>query len=803
MYKNYLKTAWRNIRRDKLHAAIHIIGLAVAFAICTLLFLVAYFHLSYDSFHKDKRQLFRVSRFTNNLQNPEISSSMPLPIGPALKADIPDIETAIIVSTGKPEKVSYQDKNLDKLIARTDLDFFEVFNFPLATGNTKKVLSGIQDIVLSESTAKAIFGDMDPVGKELKIGKTGSEQFYTVSAVAKDPPKNSSIRFDAVARIESLSDYGSDKNNWGANFTNVFVKISKNSSSQIVEEKLAPFVEKHYADELVRLKMEHPKASKTHELLSLNLTNIDDIHFSGERSAPKMLVYAIVALGVFILLIACFNFVNLNMAHSFKRSRELGVRKTLGAFKGQLFLQLWGEAVLLYFVGFVIGVCMAYRLLPTISAQFGGGLDISTLLQPGFFAIMFAVFFGVTLIAGGYPALKMSGFRLVEILKGNVSAKKPGALRNSLLVSQFAISSLLICISFIAGQQLDYLREKPIGFEKEQVISIPVGNLQDGRKVLARMRNELANDPMVVSLAGAGENLGRGRDRTTAKSVVGFDYGQQHIEAYWLLADFGFLKTLQIPLLQGRDFNPDFATDTANAFVVTESFAKAMGEQDPIGKYFGGEDETSGNKIIGVVPDFNAYSPSERELPIAIHLSATEPINYIFLKIRYEDPQLAMKKIETVWKQVAPDAAFNASFLDENLQAWYEGESTMATIFGVASGIAIFLSCLGLFAISLLVIELRTKEIGIRKVMGASIKAIISMISWHFLKLVLISLLISMPLAWYAMQTWLENYEYRITINPLTFIWVGSLVAVVALITVGFHAIKAALANPVESLRTE
>lgn len=803
MIKNYLKIAWRNIKRNKLHATIHIVGLAVAFSICILLFLTAYFHLSYDSFHKDKSQLFQVSRFTNNLQNPEISSNMPLPIGPALESDIPEIATAVVVSSGRPEKVSYGDKNLERIIRRTDPDFFEVFNFPFATGNAETALSGIQDIVLSESTAKAIFGETNPIGKELKIGKTGEEQFYTVSAVAKDPPKNSSIRFDAIARIESIKGYGENKNNWGSNFTNVFVKVSKNSNPQIVEGKLAPFVEKYYADQLAQLKMEHPKASKTHELLSLNLTNINDIHFSGERSSPKMFVYAIMALGAFILLIACFNFVNLNMAHSFKRSRELGVRKTLGAFKGQLFLQLWGEAVMLYFVGFVIGIGLAYRLLPAVSDQFGGGLDISTLFQPEFLVIMLGVFLGVTLIAGGYPALKMSNFRLVEILKGNVSTKKPGVMRNTLLVSQFVIASLLICISVIASQQLDYIRQKPIGFEKEQVVSIPVGNLQDGRKVLARMRNELANDPSVASIAGAGGNLGRGRDRTTATSEVSFDYDQHQISAYWLLADFGFLKTLQIPLIKGRDFNPDFATDTVNAFVVTESFVKAMGVQDPIGKYFGGEDKTSGNQIIGVVPDFNAYSPSEKELPIAIHLSATQPINYIFLKVRSDNPQVAMARLEKTWRKVTDEAEFKGSFLDENLQAWYEMESTMVTTFGIASGIAIFLSCLGLFAVSLLVIELRTKEIGIRKVMGASIKAIISMVSWHFLKLVLISLLISMPLAWYVMKTWIENYEYRITISPLTFIWVGLLVAVVALTTVSFHAIKAALANPVESLKTE
>jgi len=800
MFKNYLKIAWRNIRRNKLHSFINVVGLAVAFSICILLFLTAYFHLSYDSFHKEKSQLFRTSRFTNSVQGPDMSSQMPLPAAAALKADIPEIEKAVTVNMGMPENISYGDKNLQRIIIRTNPDFFGIFNFPITVGNEETALSGIQDIALSESTAKAIFGEADPIGKELKIGKTGEEQIYTVSAIIKDRPRNSSIGFDAVARIESLPNYMNAATDWSSNASNVFVKIAKNSNPEIVENKLVPFVDKYYPEQLAQLKTEHPEATETRELLGINLTNIEDIHFSGEKSAPKALIYAIMGLGAFILLIACFNFVNLNMARSFKRSRELGVRKTLGAFRRQLFLQLWGEAFLLYFIGFVLGIGLAYLLLPLFNGQFDVGIEISTLLQPAFLAILLAVFFVVTLIAGGYPALKMANFNLVSILKGNVSTKKPGVLRNTLLVSQFAISSLLICVSWIASQQLDFLREKPIGFEREQVVSIPVGFQEDGRKALARMRNELANDPNIISVTGAGGNLGRGRDRVTVTSKVGLDYNQNSISAYNLLGDFDYLKTLQIPITKGRDFNPDFATDTINAVVVTESFIKAMDEPDPIGKYLGGE---GSHHIIGVVPDFNAYSPSEKALPVMIHLSATEPINYIFLKVRSENPASTMERLSSVWDKVTANAVFNASFLDENLQAWYEGERAMATIFGIASGIAIFLSCLGLFAISLMVIELRTKEIGIRKVMGASVKEIVSMISWHFLKLVLISLLIALPIAWYAMQKWIENYEYRITIDVFTFIGVGVLVAVVALATVSFHATKAGNADPVKSLRTE
>ena len=803
MFNNYLKIAWRNIRRYKLHSFINIIGLAVAFSISILLFLVAYFHFSFDSFHKDSDQLFKVSRFTNASQGMNISSSMPLPLGPVLEEEIPGIETAINLQSGFPENITFGDKGIEKIISRTDAEFFDVFNFPILIGDKQTALSNINNIALSESTAFAIFGDINPIGKKLKIGKIGEQQYFNVSAVIEDAPKNSSIRFDAVARIESLANYGSNKNKWDINAPNLYVKISKNSNQAIIEEKLVALVEKYYPEELASLKIENPEAMGTRELLSLNLTAIDQVHFSGERSAPKTLIYSIAVLGSFILLIACFNFVNLNMAHSFKRSKELGVRKSLGAFKGQLILQLWSEAFLLYSIGFILGIAIAFQLVPVFNAQFGGGIQIDTLLQPGFLAILFGVFMLVTLIAGGYPALKMANFGLVAILKGNVSKNRPGALRNSLLVSQFAISSLLIFVSVIAGQQLNFLKEKPIGFEKEQVISIPVGNQEDGRKVLSRLQNELASDPEVVSVSGAGGNLGRGLDRVTSRVNIDFVYNENKIDTDWILVDFDYLKTLQIPIIKGRDFDSDFATDTINAVVVTQSFVKAMGETDPIGKYFGGEGEQSGNQIIGVVPDFYAYSPSDRSLPIVMHLSAHEPFNYILLKVRSDNPSATMDKLATTWEEVIPNVAFKASFLDENLQAWYEGESVLTTTFGIASGIAIFLSCLGLFAISLLVIEIRTKEIGIRKVMGASVNGIVKMISFHFLKLVFISLLIAAPLAWYAMQSWIEGYEHRIVISPFTFVGVGLMVALVAVLTVSFHVIKAAITNPVNSLRSE
>ena len=802
MLKNHLIIAWRNLKRNKLYSFITITSLAVAFSVSIVLFLVAYSHLSYDSFHEEKKQLFKTSLFTNSSQGIGINSTLPLPLKSALENEIPNIEAAVRVM-GSVEHISYKNKNVERLITRTDPEFLEIFNFPIVLGNKTNALSGLQNVVLSKSTALAIFGETNPIGKEIKLGKKGKENFFTVTAIVEDAPRNSSIKYDAVVRVETLDGYPLNSTRWDVNSANVYIKLSHEGNKPSLQSKLNLLLEKYYPEQLTQLKTIHPKAKNTSELMSLTLTNIEDVHFSGLHSAPLLLVYAIMALGVFILLIACFNFINLNMAHAFKRSRELGVRKTLGAFKGQLFSQLYGEALLLYLIGFILGVVLAVRLVPFFNAQFGGGIEVSTLLELDFVMIILGIFFLVTFIAGGYPALKMTNLNLVQILKGNVSTKKPGVLRNTLVVSQFAISSLLICISMVAGQQLDFLREKPIGFEKDQVVSIPVGNRVEGRKVLNRMRNELAQDPDVISISGSKANLGRGRDRRTSRESVDFLYNQAQIYTDRLFVDYDYLETLGISLVQGRTFSREHAADSINAVVVSESLVKAMGETEPIGKFFGGENNTSGNQIIGVVSDFNIVSPLNETKPIVLHLSNSEAINYIFVKIQSDNPQLIMKKLSSTWEKVAMDSEFKASFLDENLQAWYEGEKTMTTIFGYASAIAIFLSCMGLFAISLLVIESRTKEIGIRKIMGASISIVVKMISLHFLRLVFVSLLISLPIAWFIVQSWLENYEYQMKINPFTFILIGIVVALVALATVSYHTIKAALVNPVKSLRTD
>lgn len=785
-----------------MHAFINISGLAIAFSVCILLFLLCYFQFSFDTFHDDKERLFRISLISNPGSGEEGNTNLPLPLKAALEQDIPGIEKVVRVNMGRRENISYQDKNIEQVVLRTDPSFFEIFNFPVLRGDTTP-LKELQGIALSEHTAEALFGEQDPIGKQVQIGPESAVQSFTVSAVVKNAPGNSSITFDAVARMETKADYAQTATNWSAGSSNIYIKTEPQTSIPQLEEQLSLVVDKYYAATLAQLKRDHANPEGAEELLVMDLTNMEDVHFSGDKGTPKALIYAIMGIGIFILMIACFNFVNLNIAQSFSRSRELGIRKTLGASRFSIFLQLWGEAFLLYFIGFILGILLTLQLVPIFNSHFDARINPATLVAPGFILIIILIFLLVTLVAGGLPALNLVNFRLVEILKGKVTTGKPGVFRNALIVGQFAISALLISISWIASQQLNHLREIPLGFVAEQVVSIPVGEKDDGRKILKRLRNEFAQNPNVLSITGAGNNLGRGRDRTTSRTTVGIDYQGKHIEADWLLTDYDYLETLSIRLQKGRDFNRAIASDSIHAVVVTESFAKEMGEADPVGKYLGRENGEGGTLIIGVVNTFNAYSPSGGTRPIVMHLSPKQRINYIFVKVSLADYQQTMEMLETAWEKHSSHAAWNASFLDENLQAWYEQEQILTAVFGIASGIAIFLSCLGLFAIALIVIEMRIKEIGIRKVLGASVGTIVRMISAHFLKLILVSLILALPLAWFAMQTWIEGYTYRIELNPLTFLYVALLVSLLALATISFHAIRAALVNPVKTLSAD
>ncbi|GAB3698819.1 ABC transporter permease [Spirosoma flavus] len=805
MLQNYIKIALRALWRSKGYAAINVFGLSVAFCVCTFLFQMVYRQLTFDSFHKDGDRIFQVYRFNNNSEKTSRSGSMPMPLAPALKKEYPEVEAATRFVESS-SLFDYKGKFVEKNLKYVDADFVKVFSFPMIKGNRSLALQDLSSLVISESTALAIFGTVDPIGKTLRLGRDGNQREYIVTGVLADSPDNSSIKYDALARIENSLAYQNSKNQWDAYNHTAYVKLAPNATQAALENRLKPFAQKYFTVDLEKLKKQGVKPDERGDLVAIRFQKLANVHFDREiasSSAPVALVYALLGMAVFILLIASINFINLSIARSFTRAREVGVRKSLGAVKNQLFAQIWGESALLCLAGFILGTLLAILLAPAFNAYFNAKIVMAYLLQPGAIAGILCMFLLVTLVAGGYPSWQMTKINTVEVLKGKITVKRPGFLRNSLIVTQFTISCLLTCCTIFAIQQVDYLRTRPLGFEKEQVISIPVGNKYSGRQLVQRLRNKLRNDPSVLAISGSGVNLGRGKDGSTSRGVLSFTHKEKEIASDWLLVDYDYLKTLNIKLLSGRDFSPAFPSDSLDRVVITETMAKQLGEKDPVGKFF--QTDTAGSKIqiIGLIPDYHLYSLQQKPKAITMHISASEAISYIFVRVTPQSLNSSMEKLKHIWPEIAPGAEFTGTFVDENIDALYRNEESMAMIFSFASGIAILLSCLGLFAVALMAIEQRTKEIGVRKVLGASIPGIILLVSRDFIKLVLAALVIAVPLTWFLMNQWLSEYPYRIELSLWVFGLVGAGAVVVALATISFHSVKAALMNPVKSLRSE
>ena len=809
MFRNYLKIALRTLWKHRTHSLINVLGLAVAFGSATLLFLTAYFEWSFDRFHTDANRVFRTYLLIHSTDGDERSSIMPYPLTPALKQEFQEVEAVTRHQEGNG-LVHYADKQLDREIDGVDADFLTVFSFPMRQGNPASALSGLNNIVLSEKTAKAIFEKVNPMGKLLRVNGPAGQKNFIVTGVIADAPDQSTLQFDALIRIENQPEYQADQTKWGSRNHEVFLKLRPGASAAAMESRLVAFTKKYHQKDIEELIQTGAKPDERGEVISQRLQPLTDVHFDTTlqgKGANRLYVYVLLAVGLFILLVAGINFVNLTLARSLSRAREVGVRKSLGAQRGQLFTQLWGEAVVLCGLGLALGVLAAYALRPAYNQLINTHLSLSLLVHPLTLTGIAVGFLVITLLAGGYPAWFMARYRAVDVLKGSLKGGRPGLLRNALITTQFAIACGLIVSTFVVLNQLRYLREKPLGFQEEQVISLPVGEGINGIAALRQVRDRLANNPNVVSVSGTRVNIGNGLDGGNSRSMSGFLYKGQNVTTDWLRVDYNYLKTLGIKLLAGRDFSPAFPSDSAASVIISESMAKQMGLKKPVGTTFrtgdAPEDDKTLYQIIGLIPDFHLYALRSKVEPITLHISPNTEIKYLFIRTTPQGMTATMQSLQTLWKEIAPKAVFQASFLNDNTDRWYRREERLSKLFSIAAGIAIGLSCLGLFAVALLSIEQRTKEIGVRKVLGASVASIVALLSKDFLKLVLIAIVIASPLAWYAMNEWLKEFAYKIDIEWWMFAGAGLLAVGIALLTVSFQSIKAALMNPVKSLRSE
>ncbi|WP_019987665.1 ABC transporter permease [Rudanella lutea] len=804
MFRNYLKIAFRTLTKHKTHSLINLIGLSVAFASATLLFMTAWFEWSYDRFHADSERIYRLYIQESS---GESTSIMPYPLTPALQTELNDAEAVTRFMWSQTEFVG--EKRVAKDIRFVDPAVFKTFSFPFIQGDPNTALNELSSMVLTEDMAQDLFGNENPLGKTLRTDGLNMGRDFVVTGVIANPRTNSSFQFDALVRPEVRADYQPNKAEWGNRNHEIFVKLKPGIDAQTAERRLSALSQKYWQADIAEAKRRGDKPDERGEYISLRLQPLTDIHFDTKGvmggGISRTYVYALALIGLFILLIAGINYVNLSLARSVTRAREVGVRKSLGAQPGQLLGQFWAESLVVCVLALGIGFGLVLWLRPSFNRLFGTRLSTDLLFQPGTLIAIGLGFGLISLLTGGYPAWLMARFEAVTVLKGKLKGPKAGGLRSVLIVAQFALASLLITCTLLIGQQLRFLRERPLGFNEEQVISLPLRNQDnlDGNRAVRLLRDRLRNNPDVVSISGTASNVGEGMDGNMSRSMSGWTHNNREVQTDWLRVDFDYLKTLDMTLLAGRDFSPAFSTDTASAVIITQSMAKQLGEKNPVGVFI--HPDTTGPKyqVVGVIPDFNLYSLRQKATPITMHLDASTELSYALIRTTPGGMIRVMDQLKGLWREMAPTAAFQASFVNENTNRWYVREERFATIFQLAAGLTILLSCMGLFAIALLSIEQRTKEIGVRKVLGASVPGLVALISKDFLKLVLIAVVIAAPVAWYAMNAWLQDFAYKIDIEWWVFAGAGLLALVIAFVTVSFQSVKAALMNPVKSLRAE
>ena len=794
------------MRKNKLHTFINTLGMVVAFACSIFIVLMVYRHFTYDDFELNKNKLYKVYSYAIGPNGEETGTSMPYPLTPALKAENIGVTKATsILNAGK--LVRYKNKTLDMGTTMVDEDFLKMFTFPVVKGNASNPLSALSNVVLTETSVKKLFGTEDPIGKPVEVKLSGNWYKLIVTAVVKDFPENSTIKFSVLARTELYPHYTEMRNQWDSRNHAVYVQLLDNTSLQQVENRLRSFLKKYSPVDPAQAKRDGYKPDKNGDYSSLQLLPFTKEHFStdlgGGGTVNKAFLYVLLLICGVIVLIASFNFVNLNIGLLFTRTKEIGIRKCLGAGKRQIWLQVWGESFLVVFVSMLIAVGITDLLIKSFNQEFNLNMKASMLVQPEIIMALMTLVVVVSFISSGYPSSVMAKLKTVEILKGKITIKKPGMLRNALIVIQFVIAIVLICSTVIIYQQFNYLRSAPLGYNTTSVISIPIKNDEKGRDIIAQLRTSLASQSSVLSVSGSDVNIGIGEDHTSSTSVTCFTYGDKTICGQVINADYDFLKTLSIKPLSGHDFSQEYAADTSTQIIATKSYADEFGKKTIAGFSYYGDSAEPAITIVGIIPDIQIKSLTDQQRPVLINLGQNRRMSYAWIKVTTANPAVTMDMIKKKYAQAEPGVEFQGSYVNENIDRLYKEEKVMANMFSVAAAIAIILSCMGLFGIASIVIRQRVKEIGVRKVLGASINNIFTLVSKEFIKPVIIAFFIAVPIGWWAMDSWLQDYSHRVMIHWWVFAIAGIMALIITIGTVSFQAIKAAMANPVDSLSAD
>jgi len=798
MFQNYFKIAIRNLWKNKVYSIINIVGLSIGLTGCMLIYLYTKDEVSYDRFHVNHPTIYRI---VNEWFNPDGSLMHGDGVtgnfqGPKFKEKIPEIAAFVRLQADfRDVKKATEVKGYEML--KVDSNFFEVFTFPLLSGDPRTALQNPNSIVISEDMAKLFFGTTQALNKTLDLRNGDVFEPYLVTGIAQKCPQNSSIKFDFLLPLNVNPAEYTNNENWFNFFLNTFVVLAPNTATEKVEAKMEQV---YKSDAAATIKM-MAKEYDVKESVKYSLQALTDMHLSTEFRAENGLKdgsnptfsYILMGIALFILLIACINFVNLTVARSLKRAKEIGVRKVVGSNRKQLIFQFLGESFTFSGIAFLLAILITELILPTFNQLSNKALSLSYLLDLKLVVGYTVIFILTGLLAGFYPALVMSSFSPVQTLYGRFNFSGKNYLQKSLVVLQFALASFLIIATLTIFSQFNYLINKDLGYDDKNVILVQNWRLDKAKASL--WKEQLSTNTNILNVA-----FKNGGQWGTVAKVN----GETQIDFTYETVDEAYLPLFDIPLVQGRNFSKDFPSDSSNSIIVNEAFVQKAGWKDPLGQTVNfWYDDNKKYAVVGVVKDYHFDPLTQAIKPQLFTMKKDNNYGVVFIKVKPNSEAASLQHIEATFKSLFPFTPYSYEFKDlVNLKA-YESEAKWKQIMLFGAILTIFISCIGLFGLATLSAEKRTKEIGIRKIVGAPVLHIVRLLSMDFLKLVALSFLFSFPIAYYATQQWLEDYPYQVDFNGWIFVFTALVTVFIALLTVSFQAIRAAVANPVQSLKTE
>jgi putative ABC transport system permease protein len=798
MIKNYFKTAFRNLWRNKTFSVIKILGLSIGLTVCMLIFLYTKDEISYDRFHKNKAQLHRIIQTWQFAQNPPQNIGITNAIvGEAFAKEIPEVQQYVRIN-GVAVTVKKNNDVFTENPLFVDDNFFTVFTFPLSEGNKRTALKDLHSVVLSKDMAKKYFGTEDVIGETMQIKRNDEFENFIVTAIAENSPQNSTIKADMYLPIKY--DLRTRGNDWFGGSLNTFLLLSPQANIKTVEGKMQALFDKNTKDFLAKTEKEQGVAVK----IKLGLQPLTDIHLSkkagpdngmsdGSKSSYS---YILTCIAIFILIIACINFINLAVAQSLKRSKEIGIRKVVGGTRRQLIKQFLAESFVVSLIAFVIAILLTVIILPFFNELANKKLSLSYLSDGYLYAGYFLLLLITSFIAGFYPSLVLSAFQPVKVLYNRQKMMSKNYLTKGLIVLQFVLAIFLIIATIAVNSQLKYLLHKDLGYDSKNLVRIDLPFSKSSDKLPALFKNELANQRNIIMVAA----------RNGGRNISGAKANGKNITMEYNKIDDKYLTAFKIPIIAGRNFSPNYPSDSMHSVIVNESFVKEAGWKlnHAVGQTINFMDEKNRPAtIVGVIKDYHFTSLKEKITPELFSMDPSTNYAQVWVKINPDNIPQTLSLLENTYKKLVPLFPYSYQFLDEINASNYQTESKWKQIISIASGLFIFISCMGLLGLVIISIEQRTKENGIRNFLGAAVSRIVMLISKEFIILISIAFVVAVPVGYYFINKWLQDFAYRITIGWWMFALAGALVIIIALLTMSFKAIKAAIANPVESLRTE